>query len=94
MQKLSIYNLPQVWKIFADSRKRKNQTPLTQIIGRTRQTVAVGSEKVASDECLSFSNCFDTRQNALKPKRGLLLRRLLIHRLKNLVHCVGLGGFR
>ena len=40
----------------------------------------------------SFSDHFDTRQNALRPKRGLLLRRLLIHRLKNLAHCVGLGG--
>ena len=47
---------------------------------------------MTSDECLSFSDRFDTRQNALRPKRGLLLQRLLIHRLKNLVHCVGLGG--
>ena len=46
---------------------------------------------MTSDECLSFSNRFDTRQNALRPKRGLLLRRLLIHRLKNLAHCTGLG---
>ena len=47
---------------------------------------------MTSDECLCFSDCFDTRQNALRPKRGLLLRRLLIHRLKNLAHCMGLGG--
>ena len=47
---------------------------------------------MTSDECLSFSDHFDIRQNALRPKRGLLLRRLLIHRLKNLAHCVGLGG--
>ena len=47
---------------------------------------------MTSDEYLSFSDRFDTRQNALRPKRGLLLRRLLIHRLKNLAHCVGLGG--
>ena len=45
-----------------------------------------------SDECLSFSDRFDARQNALRPGRGLLLRHLLIHRLKNLAHCVGLGG--
>ena len=43
MQKLLIYNLPEVWKIFSNSRKRKNDTPLTQIIGRTGQIVAVGS---------------------------------------------------
>ena len=47
---------------------------------------------MTSDECLSFSDRFDTRQNALRPKRSFLLRRLLIHRLKNLAHCVGLGG--
>ena len=41
--KILIYDLPEVWKIFANSRKRKNDTPLTQIIGHTRQTVAVGS---------------------------------------------------
>ena len=85
-------NLPEVWKIFSNSQKRKNDTPLTQIIGRTRQTVAVGSWKVTSDECLSFSDHCDTKQNALRPKQGLLSRRLLIHRLKNLAHCMGLGG--
>ena len=47
---------------------------------------------MTSDECLSCSDRFDTRQNALRPKRGLLLQCLLIHRLKNLAHCVGLGG--
>ena len=41
--------------------------------------------------CL-LSDHSDTRQNALRPKRGLLLRRLLIHRLKNRAPCVGLGG--
>ena len=94
MQKLSVYNLPEVWKIFAEARKCKNHIPLTQIIGHTCQTVAVGSWKVTSDECLSFSDRSDTRQNVLRPKRGLLLRRLLIHKLKNLAHCVGLGGLK
>ena len=40
---VSIYNLPEVWKIFADSHKRKNRTFVAQIIGHIRQTVAVGS---------------------------------------------------
>ena len=49
---------------------------------------------MASNECLSFSDRVDTKHNALRPKRGLIQHGLLLHMLKILVHCVGLGGLK
>ena len=49
---------------------------------------------MTSNGCLSFSDHVDTKHNALRRKRGLIQRSLLLHMLIILVHCVGVGGLR